>query len=305
VVQPPPGTGALPGGFRPVRFERSGNRAVMVSVSQTFDPTGEVSEGGYWVHLSADGGQHWEAPLYTGLAQNFPYVVPSASRLPLLNGEQLDLEVEIDEVDTASISYPPVAMRSRQRAANRYLRLPLDRLRRDRDGDGISDIAARALLLDRARTDGGTPFVVGSDAGTNCAAPPPDQPAMIALLERLFSRGSGAIVEPVGLPAGQSRLASWRGASAAANRPIFLLGDPRLLRCLRPSRLMVVYGEADLPALERFRPDFHPVAIPRITWNRAHDRGYAAWSAGWTGGVLRLRLVEGRWVIEDLGTWIT
>jgi hypothetical protein len=304
-LQPPAGTGALPRGFMPVRFEQTGNRAVMISVSQTYDPTGEASQGGYWVHLSEDGGQHWQAPLYTGLAQNFPYVVPSASRLPLLNGDRLDLEVEVQEVDTASISYPPVAMRSGRQASNLYLRLPLANLRRDSNGDGVTDIAARTLLLDRARAEGGTPFVVGSDNGANCSAPPRAQATLIALLDRLFSGQSGAIVEAVSRPAGQPIVQSWRGAGAAEDRPVFLVGDPRDFRCLRPNRLMIVYGESDIAALERFRPDFHAVSMPQIVWNRAHDRGYAVWSARWRGGSFRHRLVDGRWVIDVLSSWIT
>lgn len=44
---------------------------------------------------------------------------------------------------------------------------------------------------------------------------------------------------------------------------------------------------------------------PRIVYNRARDPGYAIWSAGWTGGTYRLRLVDGPWVFEDMGSWIT
>jgi len=55
----------LPDGFELVRAERAGHRAVAVSVSHTYDPTGEVSQGGYWMHVSQDGGRHWDRPLYT------------------------------------------------------------------------------------------------------------------------------------------------------------------------------------------------------------------------------------------------
>jgi hypothetical protein len=304
-VQPPAGLGALPPGFVPVRFEREGARAVVISVSQTYDPTGEASQGGYWVHLSQDGGQHWNAPLYTGLAQNFPYVVPSASRMPLLDGDRLDLEVEVAELDTASITYPPVAMRSNRQASNLYLRIPLADLARDGNGDGITDIAARTLLLDRPRTESGTPFIVGSDAGASCRASAPDRVALIGLLQQLFSVGSGAIVEAIDRPDDAPLLATWRGAGGAADRPIFIQGDPRDYVCLRSDRLMIVYAASDIAALERFRPDFHAVTMPRIVYNRARDRGYVIWSAGWTGGTYRLRLVDGSWVFEAISSWIT
>jgi hypothetical protein len=278
----------------------------MISVSQNFDPTGEVSQGGYWVHLSEDGGRHWQPPLYTGIADRFPYVVTPSSRMPILNGDRLDLEVEVAEIDTASITYPPVGLRTRRRADNLYLTIPLASLARDSDADGITDITATHLLLDRARRDGGTPFVVGSDGGAGCSAPTPERRALIALLERVFSLRSAAIVEPVDRPAGDPlQFGGWRGAAAASDRPVFVRGDPADYRCLRPERLMIVYGDSDIEALKRFHPDFHAVAMPKIVYNRAHDRGYVRWSAGWTGGTYRLRLVDGRWVFDELSGWIT
>jgi hypothetical protein len=307
--RPPPwpeDAAALPEGFIPVRFERSGERAVAISVSQTFDPTGEVSQGGYWVHLSGDGGRRWDPPLYTGLADRFPYVVRPDSRMPLLNGERIDLEVEVAEIDTASISYPPVALRTRRQASGLYLRIPLADLARDSDGDGIADIAEKTLLLDRARTDGGTPFVVGSDPRGDCAPPAPERLALLGLLQQLFGVESGAIVEPVDRPSEAPGIGEgWRGAAGAADRPIFIRGDPGDYLCLRPDRLMIVYSDRDIAELERFRPDFHPVEVPPIVYNRARDRGYVRWSAGWTGGTYRLRLVDGRWIFESAGNWAT
>ncbi len=301
----PTGTADLPPGFMPVRFERSGARAAAISVSQSYDPTGEVSQGGYWLHLSEDGGRSWQTPLYTGLAQSFPYVVPATSRLPMLNGDRLDLEVAVEEIDTASITYPPVGLRTRRRAENLYLQIPLANLSRDSDGDGLTDIAARSLLLDRPRGAAATPFVVGSDAGADCAAPDPDRAALIALLERLFSRGSGAIVEPVDRAAEAPLMAGWRRATASAERPVFIQGDPSDYRCLRANRLMVVYSEADIAALERFRPDFHAVKVPPIVYNRDRDRGYVIYSLGWAGGTFRLRLVDGAWVFDEISSWIS
>jgi hypothetical protein len=304
--EPPQDLAPLPEGFIPVRFERRGSRAVMISISQTYDPTGEISQGGYWMHLSSDGGRHWDRPLYTGLAQYFPYVVPAASRMPLINGDRLDLEVEVAELDTSTITYPPVGLRSRRRASNLYLQIPLDRLARDTDGDGITDIAAQRLLLDRNPEGGGTPFVVGSDAATNCGEPAPERLALMGLLERLFSVRGEAIVEPIDRSADDGALFSgWRGAAAAFDRPIFVKGDPDDYRCLRPDRLMIVYGEADIAELERYRPDFHAVKVPPIVYNHARDRGYVRWSAGWTGGTFRLRLRGGSWVFEEISRWIT
>ncbi len=297
---------AFPAGFIPVRIEQSGARAVAISVSQTYDPTGEVSQGGYWVHVSDDGGRTWQRPLYTGLADRFPYVVPTSSLLPLLNGDRIDLEVEVAEIDTASITYPPVALRSRRQATGLYLQIPLADLARDSDGDGISDIAAQRLLLDRPRQGGRTPFLVGSDAGAQCPPSDNDRAARTALLGRLFSVRFAPIVEPVDRPAGVEAIGvGWTSAASAVAGPVFLHGDPRDFACLNPDRPMIVYSDADIEALERFRPDFHAVAVPRIIYNRARDRGYVRWSAGWAGGTYRLRLVDGAWQFDEISSWIT
>lgn len=303
---PPKRTAPLPEGFQLVRFERNGERAVAISLSQTFDPTGEVSQGAYWMHLSDDGGRRWQPPLYTGLADRFPYVVPRASRMPLLDGDRLNLEVEVAELDTASISYPPVGLRSRRRATGLYLQVPFADLSRDSDGDGLTDIAERNLLLDRPPSAGGTPFVVGSDVGANCEAPDAERAVMIGLLEQLLGGSGAAIVEPLDRPPGLDDLASgWTSAAAATSQPLFVLGEARDFRCLRPNRPVIVYSEADIAELERFRPDFHAVRMPRVVFNRARDRGYVRWSGGWFGGTYRLRLVDGRWVFETISSWIS
>ena len=53
--------------FRIVRYSSSGSMTAALSLSQYVDPTGEVSGGGYWLHLSADEGRTWKPPLYLGL----------------------------------------------------------------------------------------------------------------------------------------------------------------------------------------------------------------------------------------------
>lgn len=295
----------LPEGFELVRAERDGRRVVAISLSQTYDPTGEVSQGGYWVHVSNDGGKHWGRALYTGLADRFPYVVPPSSRLPLLAGDTLQLAVDVAELDTASITYPPVALRTRRAANGRYLTIPLAALEQDKDGDGITDLAAHHLLLDRPRSAGSTPFILGSDYDADCrAAPSPDKLALVDLLGRMSGGSGAAIVEPVDRPAGQI-MGNWRRAAAAADQPLFLVGEAKDFSCLSSKRLIIVYGEADIDAIKHFTPDFHAMDIPPIVFNRAHDRGYVRWSTGWAGGTYRLRRVNGKWKFDSISSWIT
>lgn len=298
------GLAPLPQGFALVRAERADQRVVAISVSQTYDPTGEVSQGGYWVHLSDDGGRHWDRPLYTGLADRFPYVVEPTSRLPLIADDTLLLAVNVSEIDTASITYPPVVLRSRRRAKNRYLTIPLAVLRQDSDGDGLTDLAAHHLLLDRPQTRKSAPFVVGSDYGADCRVPPSSEKlARIELLGRMTGASGVAIVEPVDRPAGEI-MTGLRGA-VAADQPLFLIGDRQDYACLTPRRMIIVYNKADLEAMKQFTPDFHALDIPHIVFNRAHDRGFVRWSTGWAGGTYRLRRVEGKWLFDAISSWIT
>jgi len=293
------GMAALPKGFGLVRSERSGRRAVAVSLSTRFDPNGEVSAGGYWVHLSDDGGKSWGPPLYTGLAEHFPYVVPARSRLPLLAGNRLQLEVEEALIDTASISYPPVGLHVRRKRSGLYLDIPLADLDRDSDGDGLSDIAARHLLLDQPGP-GPTPYVVGRDR--NCPARDAETLARIEILKKLFAVEARALIEAPDKPTGFDTI---RHSQPSGKPPIFLLGNPADWRCVSLDRPMIVYSEADQQRLRKFSPDFQLIELPPIRWNRAHTRGFLQWNSGWAGGTYRLTRNGDGWDLESISEWVT
>lgn len=288
-------------GFTFVRAERSGKHVAAISLSQRFDPDGEVTAGGYWIHLSDDGGKTWQAPLYTGLAEHFPYVVPSSSRLPMIDGDRIHLEVEESLIDTATIGYPPVGTRIRRKRSGIYLDIPIADLRQDSDGDGITDIAARHLLLggdSRAKE----PFIVGRDR--NCSTPPSAETlARLAVLRTLFKVEARALIEPVG---GKSLLiGGWRKSEPTDKPPIFMRGDPNDYRCVSIDRLMVVYPDADREELRKFSPDFQLIDLPAIYWNRDHTRGFLKWNMGWTGGTYRLVREADGWKLETISSWIT
>lgn len=293
----------LPRGFQPVRVERAGQRVIAISVSQTYDPSGEVSQGGYWVHVSEDGGKHWGVPLYTGLADRFPYVVKATSRLPMIVDDTLQLAVDVAEIDTASITYPPVALGTRRDASDLYLSIPLEALRRDSDRDGLTDIAEHHLLLDGAA--GSTPFIVGSDYDSDCRVAPSDEKlAFLDLLSRFSGGSEAAIIEPVNRPPGQIGM-GWSSASAAVDQPVFLIGDRQDYSCLASKRLIIVYSPAEIEAMKAFTPDFRALEMPRIVFNRARDRGYVSWSTGWTGGTFGLYRAGGKWRFFEISSWIT
>lgn len=302
----------LPDGYNLVRVERKGTRVAAISLSQNYDPTGEVSQGGYWVHLSEDGGKSWGRPLYTGLADRWPYVVLQQSKLPLIDGDVLNLAVEIQEIDPTTIIYPPVALQSRRQEKDLYLKIPFAELTRDSDGDGLTDIAKEHLLL-KPRTPGArTPFIVGHTPTNACsAAEAAEQGAIGEFLNRRLGAHTGAIIMGIDRQAKtdsdmvMNALGSGRIDPNSADRPIFLEGDPDDFRCLRSDRLVIVYSPEDAVRLLNYSPDFHAVQINKVVYDRAHDRGFLIWSAGWTGGTVRLRRVDGRFVVEEIGGWIS
>ena len=124
-------------------------------------------------------------------------------------------------------------------------------------------------------------------------------------LGRLLRVRANAIVEPVDRPPGLI-IPKWgHGTDPGTSAPIFLSGDPKDFYCLEPNRFMIVYSDKDVEALERFTPDFHTLELPPIVFNREHNRGYVKYSFGWAGGTLRMRLVNGQWVFDELSSWIT
>jgi hypothetical protein len=303
---------ALPEGYEPVRVAREGERVAVVSVSQNYDPTGEVTRGGYWIHLSEDGGKHWRRPLYTGLAERFPYLVVPNPRLPLFDGKVLNLAVEVKLLDTRSITYPPVGLGTRRSQGDLYLRIPIAALERDSDGDGLTDLAARHLLLapNQGVAPGSTAYLVGAAGDSNCSVQSaPEREAMQAVLTQIFSMRTGAVIEPVDRDPAHPIEASLAAAGHidpnSADRPIFIDGDPADYECLKPDRLMIVYRAADMVRLRRMTPDFHAVELDKIIFDRARDRGYVGWSTGWSGGTFRLRRVGATWSLDTISSWIT
>lgn len=297
--------GPLPSGHLPVRFEQRGNQVAAITLSQDLDPNGEVTPGGYWVVLSADGGRHWQLPLYTGLAANFPYVVVENSSMPMLAGDSFDIEVEVAEIDTASITYPPVGLRTRRRAKGIFLTLPLAELQRDSNDDGFTDIEAHHLLLDAPATS--TPDVVrlGSDPTHECAAQPSRETlALTVALDRIFHVRAVPLIEQPDRK-GTALFGNWKTAASSDRRPLFLSGDPADFACITADQPILVYTPAGMEKLRHFSPDFRTLEMPKIIFNRTLDRGFVRWSLGWTGGTLRLRWVDGAWKTDVISSWIT
>ncbi len=151
--------GTLPGWARQlhrghmVRYERDGDLIVAITISHALDPSEPYSAGGYWVSVSKDGGRHFQPPLYTGIRIYEPYVIMPDSRLALVSGNHLHIEVAQRPMDNHDVGLPGWPGFTRAFRDNLYLDIPLSDLERDSDRDGLTDIAERAMWLDPHRRD--------------------------------------------------------------------------------------------------------------------------------------------------------
>jgi hypothetical protein len=230
VVAPPPGKvrrprkpRGLPPGADVVFAAVEGARAVAVALASEVDPRGEVSAGGYAVYLSEDAGRSWRGPFHSGFAAGFPFYLRTSSTAPVFDSEVLQLPVDVREIDPASITFPPTALRALREERGRLVRIPLAALEQDSDGDDLTDLLEERLGTDPqdADTDGdGTPDAWDQLPLERGAAPSPDgrfaaavldEPAATAIVHEPASSGWRLGPAP-SAPRGPPRPAAWFGS---------------------------------------------------------------------------------------------
>lgn len=306
----PPWAKRLPGGEL-VRYEQQGRRVVAITVSQSLDPTGEISAGGYWVSLSDDGGEHFQAPLYTGLRMFEPYVVAARSKLPMLAGDHLQLEVAVRQLDDEHVMLPPISLPMKAQRNDLYLDIPLADLTRDTDGDGLTDIAEWAMLLDpkHADTDGdGIPD--GRDPLPQVAAShaaDPHAPALVAVLTDLFDKSLGAIVttSATGTEPAQAHAISSSTDNYNSARAIFIRAPATYFSGVAMHGRMIVLSTQQAATFGKARGRFFVMSMPVFEVSHDGKRALVVWSSGWSGGTYLLTRQGDHWKVEPLQNWIT
>ena len=298
---------SLPAGFEVVRAERDDNRVTAICISSAADPGGSVIPGGYWLIQSKSRGRTWQTPLYLGFQKFEPYVVLPEGRLPMLQGNVLRLEVDVEELDPASITFPPMMLRARRQARDLYIALPLAALRRDSDHDGYTDVLEARLNTDpRNRdTDGDgmsdrrDDFPHVSLRGERHAL----APIVIDLLDKLadHEEADDEYEDEEDDPLRQNR----RRADPDSFLFTFVEGNPDLFRGLRFDGHVIVLSDAQVrESAARFGPTL-PLAFPDILLAPDGKRALVHWNAGWVGGAYRYDKVDDEWVAEEVDNWIT
>lgn len=304
----------LPKGIELVRSERSGDVLAGVSLSQDVDPVGEIGGGGYWFHMSADGGKTWQRPLYLGFQQYQPYVVATSSRVPLITGDKLNLEVQIQELDEGSITFPPIGLTMKREARDLYLEIPLEEIQRDSDGDTLTDWLEEKLRTDpmKADTDSDGLEDAWDDLPQVSALGKmhPDAEIVLELLENILGYDAMAVTEAVrreGADSLEDYLKSLGGQRRAkqTSRFVFIKADPAYFSGLMVPQATIVLSERDIAYLETRFGVLFPLRFPSIWVNRTNSRAVVKWSASWVGGTFEFKKIGGRWKAEVVSQWIT
>lgn len=301
----------FPETFHAIRAEVKGKEAVAIGASQDYDPVGEVSEGAYWVIRSHDAGATWERSLYTGLRAYASYVVRAVSNAPLLDGDHLQIEVRLAEIDPESITFPPIGTRLKREKKDLLVRVAFADLERDGDADGLTDLAEERLLTDPENPDSDgdgipdgrdplplVPFTAGSDEAAR---------ALGAVLKQTTGVEPDAIiVRPGGgEPSDEEITERARRAVLSSEHTYFLRGERRAFAPLSPSRRFVVITEPELVLVRKKFGTTYPYEFSFFFLDHEKRRAVVVWNACWVGGTLRLDRSEEGWVVKVLGRWIT
>lgn len=110
---------------------------------------------GDFILLSQDGGAHWSSPLYLGI-HRLPeawYAPLADSKLPLVSNGIIQIEVTIWKRDKTQDGSPLLGYKYLWKKWNKFLSVRLDDLRRDTDGDGLTDLFEERIITDSRSPD--------------------------------------------------------------------------------------------------------------------------------------------------------
>lgn len=288
-----------------VRMQKCGDTMVALGMSQSLDPVGETSPGGYWLALTENDGRTWRQ-VYTGLRVNAPYVAKAESEMPLLRDGKIVIHADVREVDPASITFPPVGMRLLRSADNIVLVASLEALTRDTDADNLSDLAEGRMQLDVSNPDSDgdgepdgfdlLPTVPKGDVTTRGAA-------LSIALEHMFGYERGALIEGVN----RTGVAQWMESShLPLSRTLFFVTDePELFQGqIAPFRMVVLSPEQER-SISKEVGLFLPLQLNDFWFSKDGSRALLKWSARWRGGVIYLEKTSSGWTKEILSDWIS
>lgn len=267
-IRPP-----LPPEFVVIRKETSGTTTNVLAASHRVDPTGELSVGGLWL-LQSSGDRWVESYLGGGLA---PAIGQPNSLQPIVVGDLVRVVGS--------------------REPNILLEAPLALLKRDSDGDGLSDLLEDRLLLNsRHRDSDGDGLPDSTDSAPRVSsrnAPNPNAELLTAFF-RYFASGANA---PRAVRLG-------RIVPNTTERWQFVIAEPLDLAGVVLADRTVNLTEAEMKRARTRFGNFFALRFSLHTNGR--DHAFVTWSEGWRGGSVRIdRASDGTLRITELGNWVT
>ncbi len=297
-----------------VRFDSTDDEYRMIYMSSAIDRPGEIPAYGFWYQQTVNGRADWAAPVYLGLQQYFPYVIVSDSKLPLFRNGKLQIEVEVREIDPASISFPPVALSLRRLELNKFIEIEFDLLTRDSDNDYLTDIVERRLGMNaQSRDSDGDGIDDGVDSLPLTAYDPstPQERIELALVivEEIFGYERAALMVAPDLATDADDVSiavdSFLARPPMDTPTLFLRADPEIFSGIRlPDRLIVLDESSEFSPNSAQAP-FYPVEILNLFTKSDGQEFYVEWSASWTGGIFVILCVEGACDTKMVSYWIT
>jgi tetratricopeptide (TPR) repeat protein len=305
----PRSTKAYPGlaGLTIATLSPPAERMFAVSVSQDVDPRGEVSAGGYWLHLSSDHGRSWQGPFYLGFADQYPYVVLPQSHVPAFDGERVQLEVERREVDESTITFPPVGLRAKKVQRDLLLSIDVAAVERDSDNDGLTDLLEEKLALDPTASDtDGDAIPDGSDPlplqAQSSAESSETVELLASVLPDLFGGPTPIQQTAGGVSESSSMYPQPRPFASAAT--LFVSGVNAILPHSAGVRAIALPPRLWKTYQLKFGATF-PMSLPDIAFDLDHQRALVRYDFGWRGGSFLAVKKDGRWTLTPRGGWIT
>jgi len=299
--------------YQIVRYARENGERQIIFLSSALDAPGEIPAYGYWFQQTVNGGKTWDKPLYLGIQQHFPYVVVARSKLPMITGSTLNIEVEAREIDPASISFPPVGLTVKREERNLYLSFNIETLRKDADGDGLTDLVERRLQMN--------PFVADSDGdGLEDArdplplttfdpdAPTADKELAYAILSAIVGYERQAIVVTPRSAGEQLDLMDMIGAArppSISDGAVFLVASPEKFAGIRTPFRLFVFSDEDVKRLNDGGAPFYPAGVRSMFKRIDGSEYYIIWSASWTGGEFIVRCKDEKCETEVVSEWVS
>jgi hypothetical protein len=229
----------------------------------------------------------------------------------MLDGDRLQLEVAVRQLDDEHVTLPPIDLPLKEKRDDLYIDISLATLARDTDHDGLTDIAEWAMLLDPhdADTDGDG-IADGADSLPQVAANRTENSraqVLVEVLDRLFDHSFGAVITTSAAASQPEKTYAMTSNTDRYSeaKTLFISAPAAYFSGIAARGRMIVLSGEQTAALAKARGITFTMQMPVFEVSHDGRKALVVWSAGWTGGTFLLTREGARWKVEMLQGWIT